>query len=427
MLQAVLLLALSLAPWPDSLAHLKTALDSARSSELKRAHREGTALSYYEGLLSAAGAARGVGLDDSSRPIASASGLIRFQEADVVCYLNDDFLQFELMPLVERTLFGQLFATNDFGMHDDPVTLAKPEQTLRVAFLGSSMDMGWGVKYKDTYINQFEAWLGDEASRRGASPPRRFEALNFAVAAYSPLQRLDTLRRKVLAFQPDLVICSATTLDTRLMEIHLCEMLRKHVDLKYDFLREIVAQAGLRSDEVPPSSAASVNKEWIKRKLRPLYWSLYDATIGAMAAECRSLEIPLVMVIIPRVGKADAPTARAEPVALLKALAAHHGVTALDLSATFDHCDPSEIEIAAWDDHPNAAGHRRLCGALAAAVLNDRRLSHILFDRNPGSGSERSEPLSSGLKRTKLEPQRARIDSPAAKVQETRARTGTPS
>ena len=35
----------------------------------------------------------------------------------------------------------------------------------------------------------------------GSAHPRRFEVLNFAVAAYSPLQRLETLRRKVLAFQ----------------------------------------------------------------------------------------------------------------------------------------------------------------------------------------------------------------------------------
>ena len=71
--------------------------------------------------------------------------------------------------------------------------------------------------------------------------PRRYEVLNFAVAAYSPLQRLETLRRKVLAFHPDLVIYSATTLDVRLMEIHLCDLLRQGVDLKYDFVRQAVA------------------------------------------------------------------------------------------------------------------------------------------------------------------------------------------
>ena len=70
--------------------------------------------------------------------------------------------------------------------------------------------------------------------------------LNFAVAAYSPMQRLEVLRRKVMAFHPDLVIYSATTLDIRLMEIHLCDMLRKNVDLKYDFMREVNGAGGGR-------------------------------------------------------------------------------------------------------------------------------------------------------------------------------------
>ena len=127
------------------------------------------------------------------------------------------------------------------------MTPEKPEGTFRIAVLGASMDMGWGVRYQDTYVNR----LARLAERRRRAPGRRagrggYEVLNFAVAAYSPLQRLETLRRKVLAFQPDLVIYSATTLDIRLMEIHLCDMLRKRVDLQYDFVREAVAAAGRR-------------------------------------------------------------------------------------------------------------------------------------------------------------------------------------
>ena len=149
------------------------------------------------------------------------------------------------MPAVRRTLFGQPFVTNEFGMHDDPVTVEKPDGTFRIAVLGSSIDMGWGVRYQETYVNQLEDWLNAHSAPRRAGPPRRFEVLNFAVAAYSPLQRLETLRRKVLAFQPDLVIYSATMLDIRLMEIHLCDMLRNEVDLKYDFVREAIAAAGV--------------------------------------------------------------------------------------------------------------------------------------------------------------------------------------
>src|SRR5262249_5844435 len=163
----------------------------------------------------------------------------------------------------------------------------------------ASMDMGWGVRYQDTYINRLEDWLNADAGAGAPGRPRRYEVLNFAVAAYSPLQRLEALRRKVLAFQPDLVIYSATTLDVRLMEIHLCDMLRKRVDLRYDFVREAVGGTGLVADDVRVDrDGLLIHKQRLKQKLRPIYWGLYDATLGAIAAECRSAGVPLAMVII---------------------------------------------------------------------------------------------------------------------------------
>jgi hypothetical protein len=400
-IQALLLLALGLLQCPADWDTVRSMIDSARSPELNRAERDGHVAGYYEDLI---GGSEGPEIsqgDPSLRLIGKPSGWIRFQEADVVHYLKGDFLQFELKPLVRRTLFGQPFQTNAFGMHGEPVAIEKPPGTFRIAVLGSSMDMGWGVRYQDTYLNQLEDWLGSHASRLGLAGARRFEVLNFAVAAYSPMQRLETLRRKALTFQPDLVIYSATTLDTRLMEIHLCDMLRKNIELKYDFLRETTALAEIVYDDVRiDSEGRIVNKDRVKSKLRPFYWGLYDTTLGAMVAECRAAGVPIIALIIPRVGKADAPSARAESVARLKAIAAHHGLTLFDLSDAFDIFDPTSLEIAAWDDHPNSFGHRRLFLALARAVVKNREVYRLLFDLNHApinrwSVTERTSPARS--------------------------------
>ncbi len=91
------------------------------------------------------------------------------------------------------------------------------------------------------------------------------------------------------------------------------------------------------------------------------------------------------MVIIPRVGSEDAPEVRAEPVARLKAMAAHHAITAFDLSDAFDHDDPATLEIAAWDDHPNAMGHARLFEALSRAFAADPTLAPLLFPGGPST------------------------------------------
>ncbi len=382
MLQCILLLLATTVPWPADWDKLRSMIDSTRSPEFNRAEREGHAAGYYEGLIGGIANREGTRGEQSLRLLGKPDGWVRFQEADVVHYLEEDFLQFELRPLVERVLFGQPFVTNAYGMHDDPITVKKPAESFRIAFLGSSMDMGWGVRFQDTYINRFQEWLNEHAGRQGLSPRRRFEVLNFAVAAYSPLQRLDTLKRKVLAFHPDLVIYSATTLDIRLMEIHLCDLFRKRVDLKYGFVRDVVARAGVCDEDTRLDQEGEMpNKVGLKNKLRPYYWGLYDTTLGEIAADCRSRDVPLLMVIIPRVGKADAPGARAEPVARLKAVAAHNGLTVLDLTASFDRFDPTQLEIAAWDDHPNTKGHRRLFLTLAKAVVENPDLYELLFPR----------------------------------------------
>ena len=98
------------------------------------------------------------------------------------------------------------------------------------------------------------------------------------------------------------------------------------------------------------------------------------------------------MVIIPRVGKADIPSLRAEPVARLRAMAAHHGLSVFDLSDTFDQIDPAKLEIAAWDDHPNVIGHHRLFLALARAMVKDQEVYRLLFSPGERPRDGRSGP-----------------------------------
>jgi hypothetical protein len=181
-----------------------------------------------------------------------------------------------------------------------------------------------------------------------------------------------------------MVLYSATMLDTRLMEIHLCDLFRGHALLSYDFLREAVDAAGITpGDLLTDSEDRLIHKETVKRKLRPHYWEIYDATLAALAADCRSDGVGLACVIIPRVGKPDAPEARAESVARLQGIAAHHAIPMFDVSGTFDGQDPALFEIAAWDDHPNALGHRRLFLALTRGWVKDQALYQSLFPTNP--------------------------------------------
>src|ERR1700677_4028293 len=137
-IKSLALLALGLLPWPTDWDKVRDVIDSARSPELNRAERDGHAAGYYEGLIGGREGSDSARTEPSPRLLANPSGCVPFKEADVVHYRDGEFLQFELLPSVERTLFGQPFVTNDFGMHDDAVAVEKPDGAFRIAVLGSS-------------------------------------------------------------------------------------------------------------------------------------------------------------------------------------------------------------------------------------------------------------------------------------------------
>jgi len=372
-------LAIGVIPLPSV---LNAARQSAQSLELNRADREAGAGGYYEGLIEGAESPKGTRSELTLRLMGKPTEWVRFQAANVSRPILRDFLQFDLWPNLDQPLFGHRFTTNRHGMRDRDYSVTKPAKTFRIALLGSSIDMGWGVGNEETYENLLEDWLNAHAKLRGID--RRFEVLNFAVAAYSPTQRFATLPRKAEAFFPDMVIYSATMLDARLLELHLGNLLMRKVDLTYPFLKQAIADAGVTEEDARTGPDRQfVHRDAAKAKIRAHYWPITDAILGALAAECRSIDVPLVLIAIPRAGKADSPPARSATIARLSEIAARHTIPLLDLTGAFDKFDVSKVELAAWDDHPNAFGHRRIFLDLSRALIELPGQYRLLFGEEP--------------------------------------------
>jgi hypothetical protein len=357
---------------------IPAALRGAHALELNQADHEKHATGYYVGLIDGDSPGR----DELALALLGKPQTEEFKDIGAARYLYGDFLQFELLPDVRARAFGRPFTTNAHGMRDRPYALARPPGVFRIALLGSSMDMGWGVTTDETYENQLEDWLNAHAEKRGLT--RRFEILNFAMAAYSPLHRLETFERKVRAFEPDLVLYSATRLDTRLLQIHLVGLLQDRIDLKYAFVREGVGRCRIAEADLKLDAEGQLaKKERVKAKLEPQLWPIDEAAFGRLADACRSSGVPLWMVLIPRASESDGPAYRGPDVERIRAIAAHHDVPAIDLMPTYDDHDPSVIEIAPWDDHPNAAGHRLLFLAMGRKIVENSDLYRLIFDADP--------------------------------------------
>ncbi len=358
---------------------VRTVQQEIKSLERNRADREAGAGGYYEDLISGGTRADGSRSQVALRLLGKPADILTFHDMKATHYIDGDFLQFVLNPNIRCPAFDHVFTTNGLGMRDrEGYSIAKPEGVFRIVLLGSSMDMGWGVPTIETYENRLENWLNHFAAKQGLT--RRFEVLNLSMAAYGPAQRMETYRRRGTHFEPDLVLYSATMLDPRLSQIHLCELLDQGGDPTFDFMHQVLAEMGLSPEDLTRGPDGVLRQRAaIKSKVKPWLWSISDGSLGELAALCRSEGRALVCLIIPRVGLADAPKERAEPVARHKAIAARHAVPVIDLSATFDDEDPADLEIAPWDDHPNSLGHQLLFLRLAEAITTNKQLSRLIL------------------------------------------------
>lgn len=110
-------------------------------------------------------------------------------------------LVYEMKPSFRAEEEGIEYATNTYGMRDYEYTVNKPAGTIRVCVLGDSISFGWRLPVEQTFAKILEKRLNNQAAN-GA----KFEVLNFSVTGYNSFQEEIALKRKVMAFHPDIVI-----------------------------------------------------------------------------------------------------------------------------------------------------------------------------------------------------------------------------
>jgi lysophospholipase L1-like esterase len=109
-------------------------------------------------------------------------------------------LRFELRP--DSTVEAEVeYRINAEGLRGPPLAVEKAEGVRRVAVLGDSVAFGYWVAEEDAFPRQLEGMLN--AVRDGGP---RVEVLNFGVPGYNLDQEIETLRSRVLAFAPDVVV-----------------------------------------------------------------------------------------------------------------------------------------------------------------------------------------------------------------------------
>lgn len=324
-----------------------TTVHSLRTAQLSRLDMAKQERGYYESLMDVGGFNSPLWEVYNKKPAnwlaVDFTGLKRF---------TGNFAQNELIPsAVSVSQYGTI-TTNRYGMRDRDYVQARPSDTLRIALLGASSLMGWGVDDGQT----FEALLeGRLASERGDTGFGRVELLNFGVPGYQPPQQLVNFER-ALALQPNAIMYIATGRELNRSAQYLAEVVRKRIAIPYPELRAIVEESGARPE---------MDETAILKRLEPHKGRILKAVYGGLGAQCRERNIAALWVFLPQVQ--DGPWREETPEALR--LAQEAGFQVLNLEDVFRGRPVETIRLAEWDEHPNQMGHRLIADRLYAELV----------------------------------------------------------
>jgi hypothetical protein len=252
--------------------------------------------------------------------------------------------------------WGLAWRTNSQGMRDKHYATHKPSGTICIALVGDSIGAGWGVNAEERFESILER-VWDQ--RAWTSTGLRVEIINCAVPGHSPGQRWHHFTQIGWPMEPDLVIYEGTAADVGWDERRLRFLLARGLAWTSPIYEQVLTRAGIQPGRSP---------DYYKRALRPIHREILTGVYQAMAADCHKRAIPIVWVLLPRVGRKN-DTANQH--ILLKTAQAVRFSSVVDLTNAYDGLDPVRLAVDSNDFHPNVSGHERLAQQL------DRALSEL--------------------------------------------------
>jgi lysophospholipase L1-like esterase len=117
-----------------------------------------------------------------------------------IAYRYDPEIRYVLSPSQQGWIDDGWLTINSLGFRGHEIETPKPPGALRIAVIGDSVTMGWGVGDGETYPAQLEALL------RARFPGRHIDVVNLGVGGYDTRQEVVLLGRNLERLQPDVVL-----------------------------------------------------------------------------------------------------------------------------------------------------------------------------------------------------------------------------
>jgi len=168
----------------------------------------------------------------------------------------------------------------------------------------------------------------------------------------------DTALAGVLAeAKPDAVVLVVNPHDAGFTVQHFARSLHRGIEPMDEVFRQVAREA--RVDARTPQLTG-------EKHLWPYWARLYEWAFGRIAGRCRDEGIRLVLVYLPTVSGSESYRKETDQ---LMDLGRKAGLTVINLEGTYGRTAPESLEVAPWDSHPNARGHRLIADRLFAELV----------------------------------------------------------
>jgi hypothetical protein len=265
--------------------------------------------------------------------------------------------------------------TNSLGFRGPEFAARKPADALRIAFVGDSFTFGEGVRFEDTFPERAAAAL----TRRCGTP---VESLNFGVGGFNTtLERL-LLERRVLGFEPDVVVLGYVLNDAEPPQF-------RRVASGIARLERAELAKGAAEARPPAGGVWRLRlARWVWKALagrartertiawyRALFapdepgWVESRQALLEMAELCRRADVRFVVLCFPILVELDGDYPFAAIHAQVGRVAEDAGALFVDLLPTFRGSSAPELWVHPTDQHPNDRAHALAAERLVEALI----------------------------------------------------------
>jgi len=272
------------------------------------------------------------------------------------------YLPWEMKPNEEIRFQKHPLITNRWGMRDEDCEQKKPAGVFRIALVGASNSMGFGVAVENTYAELVEDELNARFAGKGHE---RFEVLNFSVGGYDLTDRLFVATEKIPAFEPDMIIVVVLLRDfTAAVYQRVAERFSQGIAPHYSFIEAIAQEAGIQ----PGGSATK-----LQQKLRPYRARLLKGCADEMHALSQREGVPVAALLLNLV--TDPPEQRLYDAA---SICEGAGLPTLRIFEAYSGHSAEQVHLSPTDRHPNVLGHRLIADDVLRQLLDHPQLGPMI-------------------------------------------------